>query len=162
MSPVAVPSAWAPSRIVRALGTRGRTESVVQALRMRRLDPNAIPLPEQPLRLSPRERGILPLVAAGLTNSRIASHIPLSAETVKAALPLLHRKLGVSGRTGAVVEALHSGEIDLDGTPTSLLGGGDGVGRPGGRIARPPGRLFSAPVGNPPGSSGNRWAARVF
>ncbi|WP_280276700.1 MFS transporter [Nocardia wallacei] len=103
----------------RALGARGRTEAVVQALRHGHLRLEEIPLRDQPAPLSPREQQILPLVAAGMTNSRIASALGLSTETVKAALPLMFRKLGVGDRTGAVVQGLRRGDFDLKSVPAT-------------------------------------------
>jgi DNA-binding NarL/FixJ family response regulator len=55
--------------------------------------------------LSPREREILQLVAAGLTNPQISSQLGLGVETVKTHLERVFRKFGVSGRTEATAEA---------------------------------------------------------
>ena len=56
--------------------------------------------------LSPREREVLQLVAAGLTNPEIASQLGLGVETVKTLLERVFRKLGVNGRTEATAEAV--------------------------------------------------------
>ncbi|MEV0045585.1 LuxR C-terminal-related transcriptional regulator [Nocardia rhamnosiphila] len=103
--------------IVRALGAGSRTEAVVRALRMSLLDLDGVPLSDQPLRLSPRETEILPLVALGWANGAIAESLGVSAETVKSTLALLFRKLGVGDRTAAVLEALRRGALDLDDIP---------------------------------------------
>lgn len=59
--------------------------------------------------LSPREREVLELVAAGLTNREIASQLGIGVETVKTLLERVFRKLGVSGRTEATAEAVRLG-----------------------------------------------------
>jgi DNA-binding NarL/FixJ family response regulator len=53
------------------------------------------------LSLTPREIGILQLVAAGATNSEIAAQLWITRQTVKFHLSNIYRKLGVSNRTGA-------------------------------------------------------------
>jgi DNA-binding NarL/FixJ family response regulator len=55
--------------------------------------------------LSEREREVLSLLAIGLTNREIANELYLSVDTVKTYLRGLFRKLGVSNRTQAAVEA---------------------------------------------------------
>lgn len=55
--------------------------------------------------LSTRERDILPLLAAGLTNKAIAAELYLSAGTVKWHLKSIYRKLDVHSRTQAVAAA---------------------------------------------------------
>jgi DNA-binding NarL/FixJ family response regulator len=53
------------------------------------------------LSLTPRELGILQLVAAGATNHEIAQQLWITRQTVKFHLSNIYRKLGVSNRTGA-------------------------------------------------------------
>ena len=55
--------------------------------------------------LSERETEVLSLLAIGLTNREIAEELYLSVDTVKTYLRGLFRKLGVSNRTQAAVEA---------------------------------------------------------
>lgn len=55
--------------------------------------------------LSKREREVLQLVAAGETNSEIASHLHLSPHTVKEYASSAYRKLGVRNRLEAVTRA---------------------------------------------------------
>lgn len=55
--------------------------------------------------LSEREREVLSLLAIGLTNREIATELYLSVDTVKTYLRGLFRKLGVTNRTQAAVEA---------------------------------------------------------
>jgi len=51
--------------------------------------------------LSDREREVLALVAAGLSNQRIADKLSISQKTVKAHLTNVFRQIGVSDRTQA-------------------------------------------------------------
>ena len=58
-------------------------------------------LSTEQLCLTPRELGILRLVAAGAANSEIAQQLWITRQTVKFHLSNIYRKLGVSNRTGA-------------------------------------------------------------
>lgn len=69
-------------------------------------DADHLPRREGGAALSPREREVLQLVAAGLTNPEIASQLGLGVETVKTLLERVFRKLGVNGRTEATAEAV--------------------------------------------------------
>jgi LuxR family maltose regulon positive regulatory protein len=60
--------------------------------------------------LSPREREVLRLVAAGLSNQETAAHLTITAGAVKKHLSNIYRKLGVSSRTQALARAR---ELDL-------------------------------------------------
>jgi LuxR family maltose regulon positive regulatory protein len=55
--------------------------------------------------LTPREREIVGLLAAGLTNREIAEKLVLSPETVKKHAGNIYQKLGVNNRTQAVAQA---------------------------------------------------------
>ena len=61
------------------------------------------------LAFTPRERELLTLVARGLDNLQIAAHLGLADKTVRNALSALYAKLGVDGRTHAVVRARELG-----------------------------------------------------
>jgi len=63
--------------------------------------------------LSPRERDLLELVAAGLSNKGIARRLDLSINTVKYHLASIFGKLGARTRTEAVSEAARRGELTL-------------------------------------------------
>ena len=63
--------------------------------------------------LSPRERDLLELVAAGLSNKRIARRLGVSINTVKYHLASIFAKLGARTRAEAVSEAARRGELML-------------------------------------------------
>jgi DNA-binding CsgD family transcriptional regulator len=58
--------------------------------------------------LTPRERDILRLVAAGLTDKQIATQLFISAHTVNSHLRSIYRKLNVNTRTAAIHAAQHA------------------------------------------------------
>jgi DNA-binding CsgD family transcriptional regulator/methanogenic corrinoid protein MtbC1 len=62
--------------------------------------------------LTRRERQILGLVAAGASNSQIASQLSVHSSTVKTHLEHVAGKLGTSDRTAAAVQGLRRGWID--------------------------------------------------
>ncbi len=61
--------------------------------------------------LSTREMEVLDLVSKGMRNHEIAGHLQLSEKTVGRHLENIFNKMGVSGRTEAVVQAVKSGMI---------------------------------------------------
>jgi two-component system nitrate/nitrite response regulator NarL len=67
--------------------------------------------PDAPL-LSPREREILQLIAAGELAPDIAHKLGLSPATVRTHLQHLYEKLGVSDRAAAVAAAMRRGMLD--------------------------------------------------
>jgi len=72
--------------------------------------------------LSAREREILALLASGMSNKQIASHLTISANTVKFHLRTIYAKLGVRNRVQAMQAIgqpppLHGSEAD---TPAAL------------------------------------------
>jgi pimeloyl-ACP methyl ester carboxylesterase/DNA-binding CsgD family transcriptional regulator len=56
--------------------------------------------------LSPREREVLELVAAGLTNAEIGERLCLSTRTIERHLSNIYAKLGVSGKAARAVAAV--------------------------------------------------------
>jgi len=64
---------------------------------------------QPPVRLSPREREVLQLLAQGLTNREIANQLVVSVSTVKIHVEHILTKLGVSDRTQAAVRAIELG-----------------------------------------------------
>jgi DNA-binding NarL/FixJ family response regulator len=63
-------------------------------------------------RLTGREREVLQLVAAGVTNAEIAAELRLSPNTVKEHASSMFRKLGARNRADAVVRAQRLGVLD--------------------------------------------------
>jgi len=63
--------------------------------------------------LSPREVGVLRLVAGGNANKEIAAQLSLTEETVKSHLRSILAKLGANDRTHAVAIGLKRGIFDL-------------------------------------------------
>jgi DNA-binding NarL/FixJ family response regulator len=64
-------------------------------------------------RLTARERQILSLVAAGVSNKGIAAKLAVSPNTVKFHLSALFAKLHVTRRAEAIAAAARSGELSL-------------------------------------------------
>ncbi len=64
-------------------------------------------------RLTARERQILSLVAAGVSNKGIAAKLAVSPNTVKFHLSALFAKLQVTRRAEAIAAAARSGELSL-------------------------------------------------
>ncbi|MGW3917451.1 response regulator [Streptomyces sp. NPDC005070] len=65
----------------------------------------AVPFPE----LTDREREVLDRLARGYTNARVAADLSLAEKTVSNRLSAIFLKLGVSGRTEAVIMAREHG-----------------------------------------------------
>ncbi len=63
--------------------------------------------------LSDREMEVLRLVAKGMPNADIADDLSITESTVKSHVHSIFQKLGVSGRTEAVTEAIKRGLIRL-------------------------------------------------
>jgi DNA-binding NarL/FixJ family response regulator len=59
--------------------------------------------------LAPREREVLDLLAAGLSNAAIATRLGLSAKTVNNNTSSIFAKLAVAGRTEAIIRARDAG-----------------------------------------------------
>lgn len=59
--------------------------------------------------LSRREREVVHLIAMGRSNEGVAAALFLSANTVKSYIRSAYRKMGVTGRSQAVVWAVHHG-----------------------------------------------------
>jgi DNA-binding NarL/FixJ family response regulator len=90
-----------PDELLGALRRAVRGEFVVDGRHPRRSPGQAA--------LSPREREVLRLVAAGATNSQAASALGVGSETVKTLLNRAYAKLGVRRRAEAVAAATSHG-----------------------------------------------------
>jgi DNA-binding NarL/FixJ family response regulator len=67
--------------------------------------PAADPFPE----LTTRERQILDLLAAGLSNTAIANRLDLAAKTVANNVSTIFTKLGLADRATAIIQARNAG-----------------------------------------------------
>ncbi|MBB5233521.1 helix-turn-helix transcriptional regulator [Deinococcus budaensis] len=63
--------------------------------------------------LTPRERDVLALLAAGLSNKRAARDLGVSESTVKFHVQAVYSKLGVQSRAGAVARGVQLGLISV-------------------------------------------------
>jgi DNA-binding NarL/FixJ family response regulator len=92
-------------RVIMGGGTYLPTAAVI-ALRRAKLpqEPGRRP-PAVSTGLTSRQRRVLKLLADGLSNKRIAHELQISEITVKAHVSLILKKLGVSNRTQAAIEA---------------------------------------------------------
>lgn len=88
-------------------------ELIASAADVSRLAPPAAlpPVPEPFIQLTNRERQILCLIGNALPNRQIAGTLSISEKTVKNHITSLFAKLGVSGRTEALVVALRRGML---------------------------------------------------
>jgi DNA-binding NarL/FixJ family response regulator len=64
--------------------------------------------------LTAREAEVLQLVAEGLSNDQVAQRLNLGQKAVQLHLSRIYSKLGVSGRTEAIVQAAKAGLIVID------------------------------------------------
>jgi DNA-binding NarL/FixJ family response regulator len=102
-------------KIVEAIGEVQKGGSVIQATLARRLLRHfqTTEVQEPAIRLTPREKEILQLIAKGMSNREVARILELSRSTVRTHLEHIYQKLEVSNRTEAVTEGLKHGLIDL-------------------------------------------------
>jgi two-component system, NarL family, response regulator LiaR len=63
--------------------------------------------------LYPREIEVLKLVSKGMRNKEIGKELNISERTVQAHLSNIFGKLGVDSRTGAIIQALKQGLLDI-------------------------------------------------
>jgi ATP/maltotriose-dependent transcriptional regulator MalT len=95
-------SAWAEGR---AMSPEQAIEYILKEPYVKLSATNAKPA-HDPNALTPREMQVLRLVAAGLTDARIAEELVVSARTVNAHLGSIYSKLGVNSRSAAMRYAL--------------------------------------------------------
>lgn len=91
-------------RIVMAGGTYLPAAAVIALRALRAGSPPTAP-DSTPRKLTSRQQRVLSLLAQGLSNKNIARTLDLSEITVKAHVSALLRKLGVSNRVQAAIEA---------------------------------------------------------
>lgn len=93
-------------RLIMGGGTYLPTAAV---LALRQAEPHATPPSKAPARdeLTLRQKKVLKLLAEGLSNKHIARELQISEITVKAHVSLILKKLGVSNRVQAAIEARH-------------------------------------------------------
>jgi len=90
-----------PEYVTTLLGAAGAAAVADPAARGMMLEP-----------LTRREREVLELLAAGLTNREIAGRLSIAPETVKKHAGSIYGKLGARGRTAAVARARAAGILD--------------------------------------------------
>ncbi|MEK0157462.1 response regulator transcription factor [Arthrobacter oryzae] len=102
-----------PDEIVQAVRTVAAGDSLLFPAAIRRLVGSfgAGTEPDSVKRLSRRERGVLLLMARGMSNAEIAGELFVTVETVKTHVGAVLGKLGARNRTQAVIHAYESGFI---------------------------------------------------
>jgi DNA-binding NarL/FixJ family response regulator len=106
-----LPRSAAPRRMHAALHAVAESELVIDETFAHVLLRRARPAVAMIAPLTPREREVLPLLAAGMTNKEIASRLGVTDHTVKFHVNGILGKLGAVTRTEAVVEAARRGLI---------------------------------------------------
>jgi DNA-binding NarL/FixJ family response regulator len=86
------------------------TRSVIEEF-VRRDVPAPAALPAAVEELTPREREVLDLLAAGLSNPEICAHLVISEATAKTHVARILQKLGVRDRVQVVIYAYESGLV---------------------------------------------------
>lgn len=66
------------------------------------------------MRLSPRQKEVLALVAQGATDNEIAARLCLSSPSVPEYMKRIRKRLGANSRAQAVALALRLGILDTD------------------------------------------------
>jgi DNA-binding NarL/FixJ family response regulator len=95
------------------------TRSVIEEF-VRREHPAPQPLPAAVQELTPREREVLDLLAAGLSNPEICARLVISEATAKTHVARILQKLGLRDRVQAVIYAYETGLV-RPGTATTSL-----------------------------------------
>ena len=105
-----------PGEFLDALRRAGAGEVVLQGLPPNWLAPIALDIDHQRTAISPlteREREVLAVAAQGLTARQIGSRLGLRERTVTTHLARIYKKLGTSGRFGALAAATRSGIMSV-------------------------------------------------
>jgi DNA-binding NarL/FixJ family response regulator len=93
------------------------TRTVIEEF-SRRQSPPPKPLPPTLDELTPREREVLDLLARGLSNPEICTHLVISDATAKTHVARILQKLGLRDRVQAVIYAYETGLITPSNTNT--------------------------------------------
>jgi len=95
--------------LARAGAALSRPDAVEEALSFLARQPRAATRQARAAstRVTPRERDVLRLLVAGLTNKEIGTRLALTPKTVMHHTSAIYRKLGVRGRSEAAVWAIH-------------------------------------------------------
>jgi DNA-binding NarL/FixJ family response regulator len=72
------------------------------------------PVEEEAIRLTEREREVLTLIAKGYTVARVAEMLGITRNTAAGYVKVIYRKLNISSRAEATLEATRQGLIGLD------------------------------------------------
>ncbi|MDZ4765160.1 MAG: response regulator transcription factor [Chloroflexota bacterium] len=96
-----------------SLGQSVIPAEIAESLIRHMIEEKNIPSAPVPERLTEREREVLQLAAAGLTNRGIGIQLSISDRTVQGHLASIYAKLTVGSRTEAVTKALQIGAIQL-------------------------------------------------
>ena len=102
----------APDNVIRAIAAVSAGEAIFgPGIARRALSYLSGPRPDQPAfpELTPREREVLDLIAAGLGNAAIASRLRLAQATVGNHITSIFAKLQVAGRAEAIIRARTAG-----------------------------------------------------
>lgn len=94
------------------LATAARVSVAIEGLATSQGTDTDSAVPEAAVDLTPREREILPLLAAGRTNAEIADALIISPRTVGVHVSRILQKLGASRRTEAAFIAQQRGLLD--------------------------------------------------
>ncbi len=103
------------------------TEARATIERLRRAAVAAAPAARPAGGLTPREREVLSLLAAGQSNPEIATALVLSAKTVERHLANIYRKIGARGRVDAANYAVRHGLVTIAAGEPGEAGGRAGL-----------------------------------
>ncbi|MEU4699059.1 response regulator transcription factor [Nonomuraea dietziae] len=106
-----------PADLLQSVRVAARGEALLSPAVTRRLIEEYVSTPPRPVpgpgldRLTDREREVLTLVASGLSNEEIATHLTISHATAKTHVSRTMSKLGARDRAQLVVHAYESGLV---------------------------------------------------
>ncbi|MEV4383005.1 response regulator [Streptosporangium amethystogenes subsp. fukuiense] len=106
-----------PAELLQSVRVAARGDALLSPSVTRRLIEEYVATPPRPVagpgleRLTEREREVLALVAAGMSNEEIAGHLVISHATVKTHVSRTMTKLGARDRAQLVVFAYESGHV---------------------------------------------------